>query len=92
MKDLESPEQRAMEREMLRAARERKQRGLGDYSHIGVAMVLFLIATILYVVGSAWIAALVLVGGIFEIGGWAILLDGNRKMPSAKKEQGRDAV
>jgi hypothetical protein len=84
MKDLESTEHRAMEREVLRAARERSQSGR-DYSNIGVAMVLFFLAGVLYVLGSAWVAGLFLLGAVFEIGGWATLLTGNRKMRSAKK-------
>ena len=77
---------------MLHAARERKQRGSGDYTHVGVAMALFLIAAVFYALGSAWIAGLFVLGAIFEIGGWAILFDGNRKMRSAKKERGGDAL
>jgi len=84
MKDLESPEQRAMEREMLRAARERKQRGLSDGSHIVIALGLFIVAGICSSLGYAGVAIFVLIGAVAEIGAWAMLLDGNRRMPKVE--------
>jgi hypothetical protein len=92
VKDLDNPEHRAMEREQLRAAREHAKRGERDYSHIGIGIVLLLIAVVLYAVGSAWAAGLVVLGAILEIGGWAILFNGGRKFEEPKRESGSDDV
>ena len=81
MKDLESPEHRAMEREMLRAARESSRLGKRDYTHVSIAIVLFVIAAVLYLVGYSGVGALVAVGAIVEIGAWAILMNGGRSYP-----------
>jgi NhaP-type Na+/H+ or K+/H+ antiporter len=78
MKDLESPEQRAMEREMLRAAGERKRLGENDYIHIAISILLFAVAIVCYSLGYAGIAALVAVGLVTELAAWAFLLGGTR--------------
>jgi len=78
MKDLESPEQRAMEREMLRAAGERKRLGANDYTHIAISITLFAIAVICYAVGFSGVAALVAVGFVTELAAWAFLCGGNK--------------
>ena len=87
MKDLDSPEQRAMERETLRAARDGQQSGGRDYTHVGIAAVLFAVAITLYVFGQVAWAGLVAVGAIVEIGAWAILMSGGRTMPKVEPAQ-----
>ena len=84
MKDLDSPEQRAMERELLRAAREGQPSGARDYTHVGIAVVLFLVAITLYALGQGAWAGLVVLGAIAEIGAWAILMNGGRRMPKVE--------
>jgi hypothetical protein len=71
MKDLESPEQRAMEREMLRKAREKARPG--DRHHIDIAIALFVIAGLLYAVGYAGISILVAAGAVTELVAWRFL-------------------
>jgi protein-S-isoprenylcysteine O-methyltransferase Ste14 len=73
-----------MEREMLRAARERKERGENDHTHIAIAIVLFMVAAVLYAVGYAGAAALVAVGFIVEMAAWVSLMNGNRPMPKVE--------
>ena len=80
-----------MEREMLRAA----QTGETDYFHVAIAVVLFIIAGVLYAFGYAGAAAFVAVGFLFEMAAWVFLFDGKRRMfkteapsasPSSNKE------
>jgi hypothetical protein len=102
VRDLESPEQRAKEREMLRAAGERKRRGEHDYTHIAISVTLFAIAIGAYAVGYTGAAAFVAVGLLAEVAAWAFLFDGDRSMPKAevppvgaaleKRNEGKDAV
>jgi hypothetical protein len=75
-----------MERKQLRAAREHMQRGRRSYSHIGLGIALLLIAGVLYAVGYAWAAGLVVLGAILEVGGWTILLGGGRGVEKPKGE------
>src|SRR5262245_59088812 len=84
MKDLESPEHRAMEREMLRDARERKRLGHNENEHIAVAIILFIVAAALYGVGSVVGAALFAAGVVVELAAWITLFDGNRPMPKVE--------
>ena len=96
MRDLDSPEQRAKEREILRAARDEKHRGARDYTHVAIAGVLFLVAIVFYALGQGSWAGLVLLGAIAEIGAWAILMNGGRGMPpveagGASAERPRDS-
>jgi hypothetical protein len=92
-----------MEREVLRAARESSRLGQRDYTHVGISIVLFVIAAVLYLVGYSSVGALVAVGAIVEIGAWAILMNGGRSYPRVEvppvsevhekqRSEGKDAV
>ena len=77
-----------MEREMLRAARDEARSGARDYTHVGIAAVLFVVAIALYVFGQGAWAGLVILGAIAEIGAWAILMNGGRQMPTVEPAEG----
>lgn len=63
---------------MLCAARESSRLGDRDYTHVAIAIVLFLIAAVLYLVGYSGLGAFIAIGAIVEIGAWAILMNGGR--------------
>jgi len=68
VKDLESPEHRAMERAMLQRAREAARPR--DRHHRDIAIALFLVAGILYAAGFAGIGILIAAGAITELAAW----------------------
>ena len=59
--------------------------GERDFTHIAIAVVLFLIAATLYALGQGAWAGLVILGAIAEIGAWA-LLTGGASRPYSKVE------
>jgi small-conductance mechanosensitive channel len=82
VKDLESPEHRAMEREMLRKAREAARPR--DRHHIDIAIALFFVAILLYAAGYAGASMLVVAGAVTELAAWRFLFLGSRREPGNK--------
>ena len=71
MKDLESPEHRAMEREMLQRAREGARPR--NRRHRDIAIALFVVAGILYAAGYAGVGILLAAGAVTELAAWWFL-------------------
>ena len=56
-----------------------------DYSHIAIGIMLLALAAVLYSVGYAWAGGvLVAIGVVTEVAAWALLMDGNRRMPKVE--------
>src|SRR5260221_5680044 len=82
MKDLEAPEHRAMERDILRAAREGKRSG-SDGAHIAIGVLLLIAAIVLQLIGYSGVAVLLLLGFVLEMAAH-VVFGANRRMPKAE--------